>query len=54
MIHTVKGFGIVHKAEIVVFSELSCFFDDPADVGNVISRGKFAFQVEFHIQVIFL
>ena len=34
VIHTVKGFGIVNKAEIDVFLELSCFFDDPADVGN--------------------
>ena len=37
MIHTVKGFGIVNEAEIDVFLELSCFFDDPADVGNLIS-----------------
>ena len=37
MIHTVKGFGIVNKAEIDVFLELSCFFDDPTDVGNLIS-----------------
>ena len=37
MIHTVKGFGIVNQAEIDVFLELSCFFDDPADVGNLIS-----------------
>ena len=37
VIHTVKGFGIVHKAEIDVFLELSCFFDDPADVGTLIS-----------------
>ena len=37
MIHTVKGFGIVNKAEIDVFLELSCFFDDPADVGGLIS-----------------
>ena len=36
-IHTVKGFGVVNKAEIDVFLELSCFFDDPADVGNLIS-----------------
>ena len=36
VIHTVKGFGIVNKAEIGVFLELSCFFDDPADVGNLI------------------
>ena len=37
MIHTVKGFGIVNKAEIDVFLELPCFFDDPVDVGNLIS-----------------
>ena len=37
VIHTVKGFGIVNKAEIDVFLELSCFFDDPVDVGNLIS-----------------
>ena len=37
MIHTVKGFGIVHKAEVDVFLELSCFFDDSADVGNLVS-----------------
>ena len=37
MIHTGKGFGIVNKAEIDVFLELSCFFDDPSDVGNLIS-----------------
>ena len=44
MIHTVKGFGIVNKAEIdVYFLELSCFFDDPADVGNLIS-GSSAFS----------
>ena len=43
VIHSVKGFGIVNKAEIVVFLELSCFFDDPADVGNLIS-GSSAFS----------
>ena len=37
MIHTVKGFGIVNKAEIDIFLELSCFFNDPEDVGNLIS-----------------
>ena len=37
VIHTVEGFGIVNKAEIDVFLELSCFFDDPADIGNLIS-----------------
>ena len=36
MIHTVKGMGIVNEAEIDVFLELSCFFDDPVDVGNLI------------------
>ena len=43
VIHTVKCFGIVNKAEIDVFLELSCFFDDPADVGNLIS-GSSAFS----------
>ena len=37
MIHTIKGFDIVNKAEVDVFLELSCFFNDPADVGNLIS-----------------
>ena len=37
VIHTVKGFGIVNKAEIDVFLELSCFFNDPANVGNLTS-----------------
>ena len=36
MIHTVKGFGIVNRAEIDVFLELSCFFDDPVNIGNLI------------------
>ena len=43
VIHIVKGFSIVNKAEIDVFLELSCFFDDPADVGNLIS-GSSAFS----------
>ena len=43
VIHTVKGFAIVSKAEIDVFLELSCFFHDPADVGNLIS-GSSAFS----------
>ena len=43
VIHTVKGFGIVNKAEIGVILELSCFFNDPADVGNLIS-GSSAFS----------
>ena len=37
VIHTVKGFGIVNKTEVYVFLELSCFFDDPTDVDNLIS-----------------
>ena len=41
--HTVKGFDIVTKAEVDVFLELSCFFDDPADVDNLISS-SFAFS----------
>ena len=43
MIHIVKGFGIVNKAEIYVFLKLSCFFNDLADVGNLIS-GSSAFS----------
>ena len=43
VIHTVKGFGVVNKAELYVFLELSCFFNDPADIGNLIS-GSFAFS----------
>ena len=43
VIHTVKGFGIVNKTEIDVFLEFSCFFNDPKDVGNLIS-GSSAFS----------
>ena len=43
MIHTVEGFGVDNKAEIDVFLELSCFFNDPADIGNLIS-GSAAFS----------
>ena len=43
VVHTVKGFGIVNKAEIDVFLELSCIFYDPVDVGNLIS-GSSAFS----------
>ena len=54
VIHTVKGFGIVNKAEIDVFLELSCFFHDPADVDNLISGSsafsKTSFQLE-HLEV---
>ena len=37
VIHTVKGFGIINKAEVDVFLEVSCFFNDPTNVGNLIS-----------------
>ena len=40
VIHTVKGFGVVNKAKIDVFLELSCFFYDPTDVGNLISSSS--------------
>ena len=43
MIHTVKGFSIVNKAEVDVSLDLSCFFDDPVDAGNLIS-GSSAFS----------
>ena len=43
VMHTVKGFGIVNKAEIDVFLELSCFFYDPTDVGNL-SSGSSSFS----------
>ena len=41
VIHTVKDFGIVNKAEVDAFLELSCFFNDPADVGNLIPGSFF-------------
>ena len=59
MIHTVKGFGIVNKAEVDVFLELSWFFDDPTDVGNFIS-GSSAFSkssldiLKFSVHVLIL
>ena len=58
VIHTVKSFGIVNKLEVDVFLELSCFFDDPTDVGNLIS-GSSAFSKtslniwEFMVHVLF-
>ena len=51
VIHTVKGFGIVNKAEVGVFLELSCFFDDLADVGNLsLVPLPFLIQLE-HLEV---
>ena len=49
VIHTVNGFGIVNKAEIDVFLELSCFFDDPVDVGNLISGSSALPKSSFNI-----
>ena len=49
--HTVKGFGIVNKAEIDVFLELSCFFDDAADVGNLISGSSTFSKTSLNIWV---
>ena len=48
--HTVKSFGIVSKAELDVFLELSCFFDDPADVGNLISGSSAFSKTSFNIR----
>ena len=50
MIHTVKGFGIVNRAEIDVFLELSCFLDDPMDVGNLISGSSAFSKTSLNIQ----
>ena len=49
VIHTVKGFGIVSKAEVDVFQELSCFFDDPTDVGNLISGSSAFYKSSLNI-----
>ena len=49
MIYTVKGFGIVKKVEIDVFLELSCFFNDPDDVGNLISGSSAFSKTSFNI-----
>ena len=50
VIHTVKGFGIVNKAEIDVFLETSCFFNDPADAGNLISGSSASSKNQFEHQ----
>ena len=49
MIHTVKGFGVVNKAEVDVFLELSCFFNDPTDLGNLISGSSAFSKSSFNI-----
>ena len=57
MIHAVKGFGVVNKAKVDVFVELSCFFNDPADAGNLISCSsavsKYSLNIwKFMVQVL--
>ena len=49
VIHMVKCFGIVNKAEVDVFVELFCFFDDPADVGNLISGSSASSKTSLNI-----
>ena len=49
VIHTVKGFGLVNKAEIDVFLELSSFFHDPEDVGNLISHSSAFSKISLNI-----
>ena len=51
VIHTVKGFGIVNKSEVDVFLELSCLFDDPVDVGNLISGSSAFFKSSLNIWI---
>ena len=50
VIHTVKGFGIVNEAEVDVFLELSCFFHDPADVGNLLSGSSALSKMSLNIR----
>ena len=52
MIHTVKGFGIATRAKIDVFLELSCFFDDPTDVGNLISDSSAFSKFSLNLEVL--
>ena len=54
VIHTVKGFGIVNKAETGAFLELSCFFHDPADIGNLISGSSAFSKTNLNIRNFFL
>ena len=49
VIYTVKDFGVINKAEVAVFLELSCFFDDPMDVGNLISGSSASSQYSLNI-----
>ena len=50
VIHTVKGFGIVNKAEIDIFLELFCLFDDPSDIGNLISGSSAFLKTNLNIR----
>ena len=50
MVHTVKGFGIISKAEVDVFLEFSCFFDDPIDASNLISGSSAFSKSSFNIR----
>ena len=50
VIHTVKGFGVVNKAEVNVFLELSCFFHDSVDIGNLISGSSAFSKTILHIR----
>ena len=52
VIQTVEGFGVVNKAEIDGFLELSCFFDDPADVGNLISGSSAFSKTSLYVKLI--
>ena len=52
VIHTVKGFGIVNKAEVDAFLEFSCFFDDPADGGNFISGSSAFSKTSLYVKLI--
>ena len=53
MIHTVKAFGFVNKAKLDIFLELSCFFDDPMDVGNLISASSAFSKIQLeHLEVL--
>ena len=50
VIYTVKGFGVINKAEVYVLLESSCFFDDPMDVGNLISGSSACSKTSLHIR----
>ena len=52
MIHIVKGFGLVSKAEVIVFMELSCFFNDPVDSGSLVSGSSVFSKSSLNIWVL--